>query len=117
VPPAGRIFIIDEVTPHPGMAEEFLRLYMERYAPGARSRGMQLEHTWVSPPVWLRHHTNTLSIVWSVEGAREVWATFIAGRLNESLVSWWWMDAAALVQTRTRRIMSEAGRIAELNDV
>jgi len=114
---SGRIFIVDEVTPHPGRAEEFLRLYMERYVPGARARGMQLEHTWVSPPMWLRDRSNTLSIVWSVEGPREVWATFTSGRLDQSLVSWWWEEAAALVQTRTRRIMSEADRIAGLNDV
>src|SRR5581483_2129564 len=48
------IYQVDEITPKPGQAQEFLKTYMERYAPGAVARGFKLEFTWVSPPLWLK---------------------------------------------------------------
>ncbi len=43
------VFLIDQVVTKPGQARAFLNAYMERYAPGARARGMSLERSWVTP--------------------------------------------------------------------
>jgi hypothetical protein len=49
-----KIYIVDRITSKPGHGRKFLELYMQRYAPGARERGMTHEFTLVAPPLGLR---------------------------------------------------------------
>jgi len=111
------VYIVDQITPKPGMGRAFLDTYMQRYAPDATQRGMNLEHTWVAPPVWLEDGSNTLFFVWSVKGAKGVWGSMIAGRRGNALDEWWWKDAAAMIVSRERFFLSNPSDIVSLTNV
>ena len=83
------IYILDQVTVKPGRAQDFLADYMERYAPAARARGMTLVHRWVTPPMWLREQSNTLHIIWTVQGAPAWWSMSHQGRRNPAVRGFW----------------------------
>lgn len=38
------VYVIDQIVPQAGMAQRLLADYLARYAPGAKARGMTLEH-------------------------------------------------------------------------
>jgi hypothetical protein len=111
------VYVIDQVTPRPGMAQRFLAAYLERYAPGARARGMTLEHSWVAPPVWLDDGANTLTFVWSVRGAAGWWAMAATARQDPAVADWWWNEAAAMVASRQRSFASSPADVGSLADV
>jgi L-rhamnose mutarotase len=111
------IYIVDQITAKPGMGRIFLDAYMQRYAAGAKERGMTLEHTWVAPPVWLEDQSNTLFIVWSVKGAKGVWDSLISSRRVPSVDDWWWKEAAPMIAARERYFLSNPSDIASLTDV
>ena len=109
------VFVIDDLTAKPGQGEALHRAYLERYAPGARQRGMTLLHQWVSPAYWLPDGSNRLVFVWSVPGPGGAWAMKHAGRQDPELAAWWTKEAPRFVAARTRAICSEAGDLASLD--
>jgi hypothetical protein len=115
--PPPLVFVIDDLTARPGRGEELLRAYLERYAPGARRRGMTLVHQLVSPAYWLPDGSNRLLFVWTVAGAGGAWAMKHAGRQDPELAAWWSEEAPRLVALRTRAICAEAPDLARLGDV
>jgi len=116
-PEAITIYVVDDVQAKPGLGEAFLEAYMNRYAPGARARGLTLVHRLVSPPVWLREQSNRLMFVWTAAGAAGVWASKFAGRTDPELAAWWENEAAPYVESRSRSIFSEPADIGALVDV
>ena len=114
---APTVFVIDDLVTKPGLGEAVLRAYLERYAPGARRRGMTLLHQWVSPPYWLPDGANRLTFVWSVAGPGGAWGMKHAGRQDPALIAWWNEEAPRLVDSRTRSISAEAPDLARLGDV
>ena len=111
------VFVIDDLTARPGQGEALHRAYLERYAPGARQRGMTLLHQWVSPAYWLTDGSNRLVFVWSVPGPGGAWAMKHAGRQDPAVSDWWTQEAPRLLESRTRAICGEAGELASLGDV
>lgn len=111
------IYIVDQITSKPGTGRLCLDAYMQRYAPGARERGMTLEHTWVAPPVWLDDGSNTLFFVWSVKGVSQVWATLVGPRRTSAAEEWWWKEIAELISSRERFFLSSPSDIASLTNV
>jgi hypothetical protein len=111
------VFVIDDLVARPGCGETLLQAYLERYAPGARRRGMALLHQWVSPPYWLPEGSNRLTFVWSVPGPGGVWGMKHAGRQDAELAAWWNEEAPRWTSSRTRAISAEAPDLASLGDV
>lgn len=111
------VYVIDQVTPRPGMAQQLLAAYLERYAPGAKARGMTLEHSWVAPPVWLADGSNTLTFVWSLQGAASWWATTAAARQDPAVTDWWWNEAAPMIASRQRSFASSPDGVDGLGRV
>ena len=111
------VFVIDDLTAVPGRGEDLQRAYLERYAPGARQRGMTLLHQLVSPPCWLPDGSNRLLFVWTVAGAAGIWAMKHAGRQDPRLEAWWTGQAAPLVAARTRAICADPSDLVRLADV
>jgi hypothetical protein len=110
------IFIVDRITPKPGQAKAFLDIYMARYAPAARERGMTLVHRWVSPPMWLDEQSNTLTIVWTVQGAPAWWNMSFHGR-RDPAVSGFWESIEPMIVSRHRGFSAEAADLESLADV
>lgn len=110
-----KIFIIDQIKTKPGKGEAFLKAYMEKYAAHAHDR-MKHEFTWVAPPMWLKDQSNTLYIIWSVQGAGAWWANSQQSRRIDA-VTQWWQDADKMVETRDRIFASDVADIASLTNV
>ncbi len=110
------IYFLDQVKPKPGLAQAFLDLYMEKYAPAARDRGMTLVHRWVAPPMWLKEQSNTLYIIWTVQGARAWWQASFLGRRNPQ-VSGFWEEVAPMIESRHRSFLSDVADVESLCNV
>jgi len=110
------IFIVDQVIPKPGQAKAFLDTYMARYAPAARERGMTLVHQWVSPPMWLDEQSNTLTIIWTVQGAPAWWNMSFHGRRNPE-VAGFWESIEPMIVSRRRSFSAEVADLESLADV
>ena len=101
------IFVIDAIVARPGRANQVADLYLERYAPRARDRGMALCHRWISPPVQLGgSQANTLTFVWSVAGVPGWWK-MRHGALADPDVRPFWQELQPLIQARTRTFHAE----------
>ncbi|AQA20497.1 hypothetical protein BTZ20_4505 [Rhodococcus sp. MTM3W5.2] len=111
-----KVYVIDRVVTRPGRAREFVDAYLAEYAPGARGRGMALEHVLVSPPIWFDDESNTITATWTLDGAEGWWQMTWQGRPDPTLGQWWTrMDE--LVLERTRTMASAAQDVDGLTDV
>ena len=111
------VFVIDDLTAKPGRGEALLRAYLQRYAPGARARGMTLVQQLVSPPYWRDDASNRLLFVWSVAGPAGAWQMKHTGRQDADLAAWWNREAPELVESRARVICVDPSDVARLADV
>ena len=110
------LYVVDDIDARPGEAQALLRDYLERYAPGARSRGMVLERVLVSPPVWLADGSNTVTITWTLPGV-PAWWHMRAQAGADAAVAAWWREADARVVRRERRFMATHEGLQELTGV
>jgi hypothetical protein len=111
------IYIVDQIVPKPGKGKEVLDTYMAKYAPAARAeRGMTLVHQLVSPPMWLDEQSNTLTIIWTVQGAPAWWNMSFHGRRNPD-VAGFWESIKPLIVSRHRSFSAEVADLGSLADV
>jgi hypothetical protein len=110
------LYTTDEIVARPGQALAFLSAYMERYAPGARARGMTLERVLVSPPMWLEDQSNTLTITWTLPGTPAWWAMAMQGRFDPGVAAWW-READAMVVSRRRHFSAAQQDVEALTHV
>ncbi|WP_336085560.1 hypothetical protein [Nocardia sp. SSK8] len=110
------VYVIDTVVTKPGRARDFVDAYLRDYAPGARDRGMRLEHLVVSPPVWFTDAPNTVIATWTLDSAEDWWAMTWRGRPDES-VRGWWTRAQEWILDRSRHTAAPADEVDGLNDV
>lgn len=110
------IYAVDEIVARPGEARAFLAAYMERYAPGARARGMTLERVLVSPPMWLEEQSNTLTITWTIAGTPAWWQMAMQSRFDPGVAAWW-READAMVVSRRRHFAAAQDDVEALTRV
>jgi hypothetical protein len=110
------IYLLDQVVPKAGRGQQFLNAYMQRYAPGAEARGMKLEFTWITPPLWLDNQVNTLFFIWSMRGVAGWWAMQMHARRDPSLADWW-RDAEQMIESRQRRFLANISDVTSLTHV
>lgn len=112
----GEVYVIDRVVTRPGCARQFVDTYLAGYVPGARERGMTLQDILVSPPIWFTHETNTVTITWSLPGARAWWEMTWKGRPDATLGQWW-AGVDDLIAERSRSVAAAADDVDGLCDV
>ena len=106
------LYVVDEIVARPGDAKALLDAYLERYAPGARERGMVLDRVLVSPPLWLDDGCNTLTISWTLAGVPAWWhMRMLAGA--DAAVAAWWSEVDARAERRQRRFMAAGEDVEE----
>lgn len=110
------IYAVDEIVPRPGEARAFLAAYMDRYAPGARARGMTLERVLVRPPMWLDDQSNTLTITWTIPGVPAWWGMSMQGRFDPATAAWW-REVDGMVVRRERHFMAAHEDLEALSHV
>ncbi|QKS01415.1 hypothetical protein F9288_18640 [Sphingomonas sp. CL5.1] len=110
---APRVYVLDDLIAKPGEGRALLDAYMADYAPGARARGMTLEHVLVSPPLWMDDQPNTISITWSVAGAAGWWAMRHAAGADPGTTAFWEAVSDRLLG-RARRFAAAPGDVEAL---
>ncbi|GAS89860.1 hypothetical protein [Mycolicibacterium brisbanense] len=107
------VYVIDRVLTQCGQARAFIDRYLAEYAPGARERGMTLEHVLVSPPIWFDDQPNTVTVIWSLPDPLAWWQMTWQGRPDPSLAQWW-SSIAELVRDRSRSVAASAADVDTL---
>ena len=95
------IFLIDEIELLPDVLDEFLDAFQARYVPGAEQRGMELLHTWITPPESPPDSGCTLIFVWSLAGIPGFWRMRSQNAAPD--IAEWWRDCERYCVRRTRR--------------
>lgn len=112
------IYLIDEIELLPDVADDFLAALDARYVPGARSRGMELVHVWITPPEPPPGVGPTVLLVWALAGVPGFWR--MRSRNSAPEIADWWREAERYHVRRTRRVavtpdaragFSAAGRV------
>jgi hypothetical protein len=99
-----RILIMDEVEVHAGSAGAFHDAYLQRYAPGAKKRGMTLESSWRTPVADIPERPATLYFIWSVPDSQAWWAMRV-GTDDEKKT--WWHSVEDLILRRRRLFLTD----------
>lgn len=99
--PSDIIYLIDEVELRPGMTDAFLEAFRARYLPGARERGMELIHTWVTPPESPPETGQTVLLIWALAGIPGFWRMRSQNAAPE--IAAWWRECEQYCVRRTRR--------------
>ncbi|MCV7285511.1 hypothetical protein H7J87_09240 [Mycolicibacterium wolinskyi] len=107
------VYVVDRVLTKPGRAREFVGRYLAEYAPGARDRGMTLEHVLVSPPIWFDDAPNTVTVTWTLPSPLAWWQMTWKGRPDPALGEWW-TDIGELVHERSRSVAASADDVDAL---
>ena len=103
------VFVLDELELRPGMLAAFRDALRREYLPGARSRGMELLHTWVTPPVELAAGGTRVVLVWRVPGPAGFWR--MRAERDEAGVAAWWRVCERFTVSRTRRFAADADEL------
>jgi hypothetical protein len=103
---AAPVYVLDELELRPGMLAAFRAALAREYVPGARARGMQLVHTWVTPPVELAEGGTRVVLVWRLAGPAGFWA--MRAQRDEANVAAWWRACERFAVSRTRRFAADA---------
>ena len=111
-----KIFVVDRVVTEPGRAREFVDAYVAEYVPGARERGMTLDHLLVSPPIWLDDESNTITVTWTVDDVAGWWNMTRLGRPDPALGAWW-ERMEPLITERSRSMAAAAEDVEGLGNV
>lgn len=83
------IYCIDRFTTKPNQGPDFLAYFLDNYLEKAQSYGMTLKGTLVSPPVWLDNASNTIELVWAINGFNG-WAAMVnASRYQPETLDFW----------------------------
>ncbi len=98
---ADTIYMIDEIELHPDRLEPFLEAFRARYLPIAEQRGMQLLHTWVTPPEGPPDLGETVLLVWGLAGIPGFWQ--MRSQTGLPGIAEWWSECDTFCVRRTRR--------------
>jgi hypothetical protein len=102
------IYVVDRIARLSGRAQEILEAYMRDYAPGARSRGMMLEHTLMHPPVLLRAGArNRLTFIWSLADL-DAWWRMRMSASGDPAVTAFWQGISPLIAGHERSFHKDA---------
>lgn len=112
----GLIQVVDELVSQPGRGAELHRLYISAYAPGAMARGMTLDRTMVSPPLWLDDGANRLLFLWTIADTAGFWRKNNLGRRNPQVTAIW-ARIDSLCASRRRDTFADPSDFARLADV
>jgi hypothetical protein len=86
---AARVFIVDAIDAQAGQIGAVREAYLNEYAPGARERGMVLQHDWLSPPLALKSGRSRLTFVWAVAGVEGWWRQRFAAGFDPGVEAFW----------------------------
>lgn len=112
------IYLIDELEIRDGMTDAFLSAFREAYLPAAKQRGMELLHTWLTPPEGPPGANASILLVWGLEGIPGFWR--MRSQNGSPEIAEWWSECEQYCVRRTRRfavapesaaMFSAAGRV------
>lgn len=110
------VTVIDRFVTRPGDGEAFLAWFMENHAPYVEASALTHERTLVFPPVWLKEESNTIEIMWQMQGSNMFWGAYTAMRANPDWLAFW-KDAKDRVISHDRMFCGNAENLEAMNHV
>ncbi len=98
------IYMVDEITLKPGKLRQFNDAFAKEYLPKAKERGLKLVGSWIAPPMEMQGESNTLIVMWGIEGLDGFWKQR-KGSSQDPLVRGWWEKMSPAIAGRTRRFL------------
>ncbi len=109
--------VIDEFVCKPGEGKEFLEYYLEAYAPVAEAAGLTLKSKLVFPPCWLPEASNTIQVIWEMQGGNGFWGVYNrATRFDPNTIPFW-ADIRSRVISQDRRFFANVDEVEAMNNV
>lgn len=96
------IHVLDEMELAPGVdVEAFVAAFRSRYQVLAETRGMVLQHLWVTPPEGPPSVNPTVVAIWGLEGVPGFWR--MRSQNADPEVAAWWAECDRQCVRRSRR--------------
>lgn len=108
--------VIDRFVTKPGEGKEFLDWFMENHAPFVEASALAHQRTLVFPPVWLKEESNTIDVVWEMQGSNMFWGFYSGMRANADWLAFW-QEAKSRVVSHDRMFYGDAEKLEAMNNV
>lgn len=109
--------VIDRFVTKPGEGKEFLAWFMEKHAPFVEASALVHQRTLVFPPLWLKEESNTIDIIWEMQGSNMFWAAYSNMRNNYPDWVAFWQEAKSKVVSHDRMFYGDAEKVEAMNNV
>lgn len=108
--------VIDRIVTKPGDGKAFLDWFMKNHAPFVEASALSHQRTLVFPPVWLKEESNTIDVVWEMQGSNMFWGFYSGMRANPDWLSFW-REVKARAVSHNRMFCGDAEKVEAMNNV
>ena len=108
--------VIDHFVAKPGEGKEFLAWFMENHAKFVEPSALAHQRTLVFPAVWLKEESNTIDVIWEMQGSNMFWGFYSAMRGNPEWLAFW-QEAKSRVLFHDRMFCGDAEKLEAMNNV
>ena len=89
---------------------------MENHAPFVEASALAHQRTLVFPPVWLKEESNTIDVIWEMQGSNMFWGFYSGMRGNPDWLAFW-KEAKSRVLFHDRMFCGDAEKLEAMNNV
>lgn len=108
--------VIDRFVTKPGEGKEFLAWFMKNHAPFVEASALAHQRTLVFPAVWLKEESNSIDVIWEMQGSNMFWGFYTAMRSNPDWLAFW-QEAKSRVLFHDRMFCGDAEKLEAMNNV
>lgn len=111
------VLVVDHFVAKPGEGKAFLEYFLTNYQTMAEAAGLTLKRTLVSPPVWFTDMSNTIEVVWEMQGGNAFWGIYTAATRQDPRSIEFWRDIKSCVEYHDRMYLGDAEGLEAMNNV
>lgn len=109
--------VIDRFVTKPGEGKEFLAWFMENHAKFVEPSALAHQRTLVFPAVWLKEESNTIDVIWEMQGSNMFWGFYSMMRNTQPEWLEFWKEAKSRVLFHDRMFCGDAEKLEAMNNV
>lgn len=111
------VLVVDHFVAKPGEGKAFLEYFLANYQAAAEAAGLTLKRTLVSPPIWFKDMSNTIEVVWEMQGGNAFWGVYNAATRYDPKSIEFWADIKGRVEYHDRMYLGNAEELEAMNNV
>jgi len=109
--------VIDRFVAKPGEGKEFLAWFMENHKKFEEPSALAHQRTLVFPPLWLKEESNTIEVIWEMQGSNMFWGAYSNMRNNYPDWIEFWKEVKSRVVSHDRTFYGDAEKLEAMNNV